>query len=106
MRSPKHLFWVRSLGCGIPGCHGTPIHAHHVRNAANSGMGVKPGDQFVVNLCGGGIARPHHQRLHQDGAKTFQRENGVDLMDHAMWLAAHSPDPRIRAHSVALASPR
>lgn len=95
MRSPKHLVFVRAQGCGIPGCCETAIHAHHHRSAATAGTGVKPGDQWVVNLCW-----KHHAEGHQGGWKTFERKYGVDLAIHAMWLAYHSPDPRVRAVAV------
>lgn len=55
---------------------------------------MKPGDENVVNLCGG--FNGHHQELHQKGRKAFQRKHGVDLAIHAKRLASHSPDPRIR----------
>jgi hypothetical protein len=91
LRSPVHLKWVRTLGCGIPGCFGTPIHAHHDRSAANSGTGLKPGDENVVNLCA-----YHHYELHQRGKRGFQAKYGLELADHARWLSAQSPDPRVR----------
>lgn len=52
---------------------------------------MKPGDEWVVNLCW-----KHHAEGHQGGWKTFERKFGVDLATHAKWLAAHSPDERIR----------
>lgn len=91
VRSPKHLAFVRCQGCGIAGCKQTPIHAHHIRTAATAGTGIKPSDAAAVNLCW-----KHHAEGHQTGWKTFERKYGVDLATHAMWLAAHSPDPRIR----------
>jgi hypothetical protein len=91
LRSRVHRQWVCDLGCGISGCHERPIHAHHHRSAATAGTAVKPGDEWVVNLCW-----KHHAEGHNGGWKTFERRNGVDLADHAMWLAAQSPDPRIK----------
>ena len=92
VRSPDHLEWVRGLGCGIPGCRGGLIDAHHVRSARTAGTGVKPCDSLVVNLC-----RSHHQAGHQGGWKTFERQQVVNLTAHAAYLAGLSPDPRIRA---------
>lgn len=95
MKSRVHLEWVREQGCGISGCWCRPIHAHHHRSAATAGTGLKPGDEWVVNLCW-----RHHAEGHQIGWKTFQRKYGVNLAEHAMWLASQSPDPAIRLQGV------
>ena len=98
-RSPAHLSWVRSLGCGIQGCHERPIHAHHNRSAATAGTGVKPGDANVINLCW-----RHHAEGHQTGWKTFEKKYSVDLQEHATFLACHSPDQRIKNLGLSMVS--
>lgn len=82
----RHLAWVRSLGCGIPGCRRAPIHAHHVRSAATAGTGMKPSDAAAINLCW-----YHHRVGHDRGWAWFEAFHGVDLADHAAALAARSP---------------
>ncbi len=89
-RHPEHLAWVRTQpcacrrpGCGVAGAR----HAHHVRTGGTGGgTGMKPGDQWTVPLtplC--------HLRVHQEGARTFERAHGVDLHVEAERLAALSP---------------
>jgi len=98
LRSRVHRQWVCDLGCGIPGCHERPIHAHHHRSAATAGTGVKPSDVWCTNLCW-----RHHHELHQTGAKSFERKHAVNLREHAIWLALQSPDDRIREAARAIA---
>ena len=87
-KDPKHLEAVRSYGCCVPGCrHGGPIHAHHIRTAANSGMGLKPLDRGnAVGLCA-----HHHHEYHQIGHKAFEARYGVDLASIALMLATRPP---------------
>ena len=85
-RAPEHLAFVRSLGCCVPGCTSRgPVHAHHVRTAANSGIGVKPDDYETVPLC-----HVHHDELHRNGARTFAAKHRVDLAAFAKALATKS----------------
>ena len=81
-----HLAFVRSQGCVVrtkarTECRG-PIEAHHVRTAANSGIGMKPPDDSAVGLC-----MRHHRALHGVGRRTFETTYGVDLIEEARWLA-------------------
>jgi len=80
-----HLAFVRSQGCIVRGkgdrCLG-PVQAHHVRTAANSGMGMKPPHSEVVGLCFG------HHREHDRGKRTFAAKYNVDLAAEARRLAA------------------
>lgn len=98
LRSQTHLAYVRDLGCGIGGCHCQPVHAHHHRSAATAGTALTPSDFWCVNLC-----HVHHREGHDGGWKTFERKYGVDLRQHALWVAAHSPDIRIREAARAIA---
>jgi hypothetical protein len=62
-RSRKHLTHVKAQGrCCIPGCRATDIDPAHLRFAQPGGLGIKPGDQFTVNLC-----RRHHNEQHRVG---------------------------------------
>lgn len=50
-RSPRHLAWIRSLRCSVPGCNNGDIQAHHVRKGAGVGLGSKkePEGSSMVN---------------------------------------------------------
>lgn len=67
-RSTAHLNFVRSFQCAVPGCHGRPIEAAHVRIGSGAGMGQKPHDYYAVPLCKG-----CHARQHIKGEDTFWR---------------------------------
>lgn len=82
IRSHGHLKFVRGFTCILwdkPGheCSGR-IHAHHAREGANGGMGLKPGDDTAVPLCD--LA---HAEIHNVGWKTFEARYGVDLSKEA-----------------------
>lgn len=77
---PAHLDFVRSCPCCVPGCT-RPSQAHHVRTAANSGMGLKPNDRLTVGLCAF-----HHMEIHSTGQRTFETKYGLDLMKIAKAL--------------------
>jgi hypothetical protein len=83
--SARHLAWLRTLPCVVSGCPNPRIEAHHVRTAANSGMGMKPDDQYAVPCC---VA--HHREYHNHGRKTFERKYGLDLLAEAERYAAGS----------------
>ena len=86
-KDPKHLALVRSCGCCVPGCTtGLAIHCHHVRTAANSGMGLKPADTETVPLCA-----LHHHELHQIGAPAFEAKYRIRLAKIAAELALRPP---------------
>jgi hypothetical protein len=80
LRSPRHLAWIRTLPCCVPGCRTRPVDAHHVRNGA--GVGMKPGDEKCCGLC-----HKHHDQLHWIGRSTFERNYKVNLTVCAAWLA-------------------
>lgn len=81
----RHIDWVRNQPCCVPECGRWPSEAHHVRTAANSGVGLKPDDSFTVPLC-----RYHHDAYHRLGRSTFERECHVDLDDELRFLQAAS----------------
>ena len=86
-----HLAFVRSQGCVVRNkarteCRG-PIEAHHVRTAANSGIGMKPPDTAAVGLC-----TRHHRALHGAGRRTFETTYSVDLTEEARRLVALAAD--------------
>jgi len=92
MTDRAHLSYVRAAGCVVrptptDRCFG-PVEAHHVRTAANAGMGMRPGDQHAVGLC----AR-HHRALHATGRRTFETLHGLDLAAEAARLAAEDTPP-------------
>jgi hypothetical protein len=69
-------------GCLVRGCRGTPIHLHHVRTAANSGVGKKPSDRWLAPLC-----YEHHSIGHLIGWLTFEQTYRLDLAAEAKKLA-------------------
>jgi hypothetical protein len=80
-----HKEWIEQQPCAVRDweCYGT-IVGHHVRTAANSGTGMKPGDEWLVPLCDF-----HHKMGHQKGWKTFERRHGVEMQILAKAYAAH-----------------
>lgn len=83
VRSPRHLARLRALPCCVSGCWREPIHAHHDRHGA--GTGVKPDDTQAVNLCWW-----HHEQGHRIGWKSFEGLHQLDLGVIAAWMAFHS----------------
>jgi hypothetical protein len=86
MRSARHLEWVRSLKCCVPGCNNRSTVAHHVRNGTSAGTSIKPGDEWTVPLC-----QDHHHAGHAIGWRSFELRHGIDLREQAKWLALVSP---------------
>lgn len=89
--SAAHLAYIRTLPCCVIGCRRTPIEAHHIRTAANSGTGVKPDDRWAVPLCGGPDG--HHMEFHRIGRHSFERKHKIDLMTEAAFLGAAGAMP-------------
>ncbi len=87
LRSPRHLQWLRTLPCSVPGCAGDMIEAHHVRKGA--GMGRKPADGNCAPLC-----RDHHTEGHTLGWRSFEVRHGLDLSAIAAKLWAESNQQR------------
>jgi hypothetical protein len=86
MKSQKHLRWVRSLKCSVPGCKDRGVVAHHVRNGTGGGTSIKPGDEWAIPLC-----QDHHHAGHTVGWQTFELRHSIDLREIAKWLAKVSP---------------
>jgi Protein of unknown function (DUF968) len=87
LRSPRHLAWVRSLPCSVPGCRGEMVQAHHVRKGA--GVGMKPADRYAAPVC-----IEHHTEGHTGGWRTFEARYGVDLSAIAARLWVESNQQR------------
>lgn len=90
IRCAGHLQWIRRHACCVDGkadhaCTGR-IVAHHAREGANGGMGLKPDDTTAVPLCD--LA---HAIVHQIGWQSFEKRYGVDLSRIAEALAKASP---------------
>lgn len=98
IRCAGHLKWVRGHSCCLDGlsinvagvrvphaCEGR-IEAHHVREGANGGTGLKPDDSTAVPLCSKAHANGHTQ-----GWSTFQGVWRVDLEATATDLWKASP---------------
>jgi hypothetical protein len=83
LRSPRHLAWIRTLPCSVPGCRGGMIEAHHVRKGA--GVALKPSDRNCIPIC-----LPHHSDGHQGGWRSFEVKHGVDLSAIAARLWSQS----------------
>ena len=89
VRCPAHLAWVRGFACSVPGCSGMPIEAAHVRTGTDGGIGMKPGDQWVISLC-----MEHHATQHNAGESQFEKVYGIDMKALAQEFAQASPHRR------------
>ena len=85
-RCPAHLAWVRKFKCCVPGCDGMPIEAAHVRSGTGGGVGMKPGDDWVISLC-----QKHHQDQHAFGEYEFEIYHRIDMKALAQEFFAKSP---------------
>lgn len=87
LKSTAHRDWVRKeFCCSVPGCQLEPTETHHIRTAANSGMGKKCSDAFIVSLC-----REHHAQYHRIGRDTFEERHGINCMTLAEEFYRKSP---------------
>jgi len=87
-RSPAHLKFVREHACCA--CHSyDQIEAAHVRSGTDGGMGMKPGDYWVISLC-----RACHARQHAIGEGPFEEETGIDTKYLARQFVNVSPKRR------------
>jgi hypothetical protein len=85
---PRHLKFVRGFVCACfksGACSGR-IEAHHVREGASAGTGIKPPDYMAVPLCA-----VHHAEGHRIGWKTFEAKYAVNLLSEAEKIARVSP---------------
>ncbi len=89
---PRHRAFLRRHRCvvGRIDCS-DQIEVAHVRSAANSGTGLKPGDFHAVPLC-----VECHRLQHQIGQPEFEKQFGIDLLALAAEFARQSPDRAMR----------
>lgn len=91
IRSEAHKQWVRGHECAIAGRNGHAcggkIEAAHVRTGTDGGMGVKPGDNWTIPLCG----MAHIPDQHQHGERAFELKYGIDMKALAAELWLRSP---------------
>jgi hypothetical protein len=87
IRSTSHLRWIRGFGCCVccmtdPHSQATPTEAAHVRTGTDGGMGMKPGDNYVIPLCS-----EHHAEQHRIGEASFQERYQFDMKAtaEALW---------------------
>ena len=99
-RSDAHRAFIRKHECVLWGSPITAcdtdhaIEAAHYRGAANSGIGMKPGDEFLLPLC-----RTHHSLQHQIGQRAFELRYGISMRQKALAYALESPDRAIKARA-------
>lgn len=93
IRCQSHLKYVRGFMCAIEGRDGHvcvgKIEAHHMREGANGGIGMKPDDSTCVPLCSEG-----HRLFHTVGVDTFQARFKCDLVKLAADMWRSSPHRR------------
>lgn len=86
----KHLAYVASLGCCVPGCREVAT-VHHLRcQGSTAAAGRKAGDDEAVNLC-----HEHHQGdtgVHNLGERAFWRALKIDPLALAarLWIESHA----------------
>lgn len=92
IRSKSHLTYVRSLNCAIRQgrcllhiCEGA-IEPAHTRMGTNGGMGMKPGDNWVIPLCS-----KAHREQHTIGERRFEKKYILDMKQMATDLWVNSP---------------
>jgi hypothetical protein len=92
IRSAKHLAWIRSLDCSIPGCRRQPVDPHHLKCGPEGGGTVVASDCWAVPLC----RWVHHDAIspsavHATGDEAgWWRSRGIDPIALARSLAARS----------------
>lgn len=88
IRSQKHLIYIRSLRCSVPGCTETPVHAHHITTGPEPrSMSMKPSDRWCVPL-----SHSCHRRLHDHGERQFWDALNIDPVARADRLWKHGPE--------------
>lgn len=85
-RNPRHLAWIRTLPCAVPGCLLKAQAAHVRAPGTGGGMGMKPPDLWCVGLCAA-----HHREQHLIGHRAFDAKYGINLRAIAEELARLSP---------------
>lgn len=87
-RSPAHCNFVRSHACSACGRQ-DHIEVAHVRTGTDGGMGMKPGDYWVISLC-----RNCHAQQHRNGEASFERIYMIDMKALARAFVEASPKRR------------
>jgi len=89
-----HLSFLRGLHCclcGAPGPDAAHIRAESsVHGKQESGLQRKPGDKWVVPLCGA-----HHDEQHQGNELLFWAKHGIDPFTLALALYGATGDEEI-----------
>lgn len=102
IRSPKHLAFIRELPSLVRGTG--PIEAAHIRfgelryGKPITGMGQKPGDNWVVPL-----AHDIHMAQHAEGERDWWEAQGIDPILVAALLWAHSGDHQAAQNVISMA---
>lgn len=90
IRSESHKQWIRQFCCILFGKDGHSCagktEAAHVRSLTDGGMGMKPGDNWVIPLCSGAHAEQHHL-----GEFPFEHKYRIDMKAIAERLWSLSP---------------
>jgi hypothetical protein len=83
LRAPRHVVFVRSLRCLVPGCCGDEIHAHNIRKGTPFTM--HPLERGCVPVC-----LEHREEGLSGGWRDFEIRYGLRLFDIAdgLWLAS------------------
>jgi hypothetical protein len=81
-RFDRHLAWVRTLPCCVPGCRATDVQAHHLTCSPDpKARGSKASDRYTLPICA-----DHRRALHERGdERAFWNDLGIN----AVALAAH-----------------
>ena len=79
IRNRRHLEFIRKLPCIR--CFSQPSEACHIRTAANSGVGLKPGDNEVISGC-----NSCHRLAHQKGHSVFGDSERLLELANALWF--------------------
>lgn len=72
--SKRYLDFIRKFPCCMTGR--TPVDAHHIRDASNSGTGIKPHDTYAIPLH----YEAHIYGVHQKGKEKFWGKNNQYLL--------------------------
>ena len=92
IRCKEHLRFVAEQPCLI--CGRSPSHAHHVRYAEPSGLGLKVSDEFTVPLCA-----IHHHHIHTTGKELeWWQERNINPLEIAsrLWQQSRNRHPAER----------
>ena len=92
----QHKAYIETLPCvgwGHLECNGD-VCLHHVKTAANSGVGHKPPHFYGVPLC----FRHHRDWAHGTGSLCATRKDKQDLLERAVAITAENVKFAIKSH--------